>query len=411
MCRHTGCTEREAADFISAVVDEVTTRLKARQNDIEVPGLGTFGVDHQGYVVFTPNQEISAEVNEPFSLFESVMLEPGITAEELAGADTTEESAEPVEAAEPEATTEVETKDIEPAAPVTEEKATTLPAPEPKVTETAKEITPEPIEPVATATAPAPVKETAPVVETVPDKIEETPKPVAPFTEKPAVAEALATNQAQHTEYHPQPAYHEEPEAERRGFNPVIAYILGIVTGFLVCCLLVYLIYPKLMDSSIDSAYGVTNEEYADDDEYDDSSAFLSEEAVEETPSFTAETRTADTIEQPAAEPAKPTPPAEPQQSKLPATEQARTQDGGVVYDTVRPGYFLTKIAQKHYGVQEFWVYIYEENKDRISNPMKLPAGFKVVIPPAEKYGINPNDPTSVEKAKNLSHELNRKFK
>lgn len=77
-----------------------------------------------------------------------------------------------------------------------------------------------------------------------------------------------------------------------------------------------------------------------------------------------------------------------------------------VVTDTVRSNYFLTKMSRKYYGRYEFWVYIYEENKDKISNPNKVSPGLIVVIPPKEKYGIDKNDEESVKKAKELAEKI-----
>lgn len=80
-----------------------------------------------------------------------------------------------------------------------------------------------------------------------------------------------------------------------------------------------------------------------------------------------------------------------------------------IVIDTVRTNYFLTKMSRKYYGRYEFWVYIYEENKAKISNPNSVSPGLVVVIPPADKYGINKDDPESVRKAENLAEKILRK--
>ena len=74
--------------------------------------------------------------------------------------------------------------------------------------------------------------------------------------------------------------------------------------------------------------------------------------------------------------------------------------------DTVKPNYYLTKMSRKYYGRYEFWVYIYEENKDKIKNPNKVSPGLVVVIPPAEKYGIDKNDMTSINKAKKFAEKI-----
>lgn len=77
-----------------------------------------------------------------------------------------------------------------------------------------------------------------------------------------------------------------------------------------------------------------------------------------------------------------------------------------IVTDTVRVNYYLTKMSRKYYGRYEFWVYIYEENKDKIKNPNKVAPGLVVVIPPASKYGIDKNDPESVAKAKKMAEKM-----
>ena len=77
---------------------------------------------------------------------------------------------------------------------------------------------------------------------------------------------------------------------------------------------------------------------------------------------------------------------------------------------TISDTNYLTKMAVKHYGRQEFWVYIYEENKDRIDNPNAVPPGTVLVIPPASKYGIDAADKQSVDQAKKKSFELFSRF-
>ena len=71
------------------------------------------------------------------------------------------------------------------------------------------------------------------------------------------------------------------------------------------------------------------------------------------------------------------------------------------VYDTIQSGRFLTTISRRHYGGRhEFWIYIYQENKDKIADPQNVPIGTVLVVPDPEKYGIDPNSPESIEKAK-----------
>ena len=46
------------------------------------------------------------------------------------------------------------------------------------------------------------------------------------------------------------------------------------------------------------------------------------------------------------------------------------------------------------------------ENKAKIKNPDNLPIGLVLVIPSAEKYGIDKNNPESIYKAEKLAVEL-----
>lgn len=66
---------------------------------------------------------------------------------------------------------------------------------------------------------------------------------------------------------------------------------------------------------------------------------------------------------------------------------------------TIQHGDRLTSIARRYYGHKFFWVYIYEYNKDVISDPNNVPIGTSLRIPTPEKYGINANDRTMIEKA------------
>jgi nucleoid-associated protein YgaU len=77
-----------------------------------------------------------------------------------------------------------------------------------------------------------------------------------------------------------------------------------------------------------------------------------------------------------------------------------------VVTDTVSPGNFLTVMARRHYGNPKFWVYIYLENKDKIKDPDSLESGMVVVIPPAEKYGIDSSNPESLKKAEREAYRV-----
>jgi len=73
---------------------------------------------------------------------------------------------------------------------------------------------------------------------------------------------------------------------------------------------------------------------------------------------------------------------------------------------TLRQGDMLTQVALREYGNKLFWVYLYEENKDKIKDPNSVPANLTITIPPASKYGINKDDPASVQTAAALQSKI-----
>lgn len=106
-------------------------------------------------------------------------------------------------------------------------------------------------------------------------------------------------------------------------------------------------------------------------------------------------------------ESAKTAEPSKPAQDKAEVkTANPDKAKAKVVTDVITRTEVLTTLAEKYYGSQWFWVYIYEENKAIISNPNNVKPGTRVVIPPAEKYGIDVHNPASLKKAQRRSWEL-----
>ena len=50
------------------------------------------------------------------------------------------------------------------------------------------------------------------------------------------------------------------------------------------------------------------------------------------------------------------------------------------MYYTIQSGDTLWKISEKFYGTGMYWEKIYQDNKDRISNPNQIYAGQEIVI-------------------------------
>lgn len=93
-------------------------------------------------------------------------------------------------------------------------------------------------------------------------------------------------------------------------------------------------------------------------------------------------------------------------ETQQPSGKSEIAAENDEITDTIGRNKFLTTMSRKYFGKYEFWVYIYEENADRLGNPDKIAPGTVVTIPPAHKYDINPADPQSLRKAKLKAVEI-----
>ena len=331
-------------------------------------------------ITFTPDKSLSEAVNQPFAQFETVYLDDAVTDEKLAAidkeypslfdseADSAPTQNEPAPAAEPE-------QQVEPSKPV--EPIKQEPQAEPE--DHAGSALVEPVEPVASvepieseasvepakpaapgeSVEPAAAKPVSrPMLVGIPIDGPTQPKPEPEPVEGPAEDEYFYRPAPRNT-YTPTP---EQLAAAPRKFDK---RWIALAIGVLAACLLGWLLMKGC------------------------SKAESSSEAVAAADSDTV----ALAVEEPAV-----------------VTETVTSQ---VVLSTMADKHYgstsqvvLSTMADKHYGSQWFWVYIYEENKDKIDDPDNVPIGTVVVIPPAEKYGIDVNDPESLKKAQRRSWEI-----
>lgn len=77
-----------------------------------------------------------------------------------------------------------------------------------------------------------------------------------------------------------------------------------------------------------------------------------------------------------------------------------------VTYDTISKNRFLTTMSREYFGRMEFWVYIYEENKENLGNPNRIKPGTVIKIPSAEKYGIDKDNPECIAAAELKAVEI-----
>lgn len=77
--------------------------------------------------------------------------------------------------------------------------------------------------------------------------------------------------------------------------------------------------------------------------------------------------------------------------------------------EIVRPGSRLAQIARRHYGNPDFWVFIYEANRDQIKDPSNLPAGIEIEVPNLSERLKGMNESEAAAEAQRLKEEMLKK--
>lgn len=362
------------------------TEVKARKSvnvvdgeDIEISG-------HKK-ITFTPDKSLAEAVNQPFAQFESVVLDDALTDEKLAAIDEkypsvafdspVEETPAPAIAVEETPAPAVEEA---PAAPAIED----APAPE-------RQVTPEP--PVTPVDNP-PI-ERKPMLVGIP--IDGPSHPVPEPVQEEVVPNRHFYRPEPRNIYSPTPEQIEE--ASHKPNRRWLWTLLGLVAAAALAWLLMWGLNRQSVEKH-DQEIVMADTIVGEDD--DTTGTQLATTKAKPEKEVKAEPK-----QEPKAEP-KSEPKQEPKAEEKPT--QANQIAQGERTDVITSQEVLTTMAQKYYGSQWFWVYIYEENKNRgiINDPNNIRPGTRVVIPPAEKYGINPKDKASLKKAQIKSMELLR---
>lgn len=433
---------------------------------VKIKGIGTFKVTQvkprksanvntgapieiAGYkkLTFTPDKSLAEVINQPFAQFETVMLSDDMTDEKLAeidkqypsvAADNDQPDAamlddqEPSQPDMPMAPLPDDLPQMQEAAPVPEADgildpiADISPAepakPEPKPVEP-EPVKPEPVEPEPIKPEPTPVKPE-------PKPVEPEPKPVEPVKRKPMLVGIPIDGPSQPVPQEEKPEevipdrrfYRPEPrnvytptpeqieEASRKPDRRWLWALLGVIATALVFWGILKGCGSGITEPEEHIAVQADTLVDLEDDGADKADVQAKEEPKAKEENKAAETKK---VEEKKVEEKKPEPKAEEKkaepESKAKADSNSDAAKGGKeVTDVVTSQIVLSTLAEKHYGSPWFWVYIYQENKNRgiISDPNNIRPGTRVVIPPAKKYGINPNDKASLKKAQRLSWEI-----
>lgn len=71
-------------------------------------------------------------------------------------------------------------------------------------------------------------------------------------------------------------------------------------------------------------------------------------------------------------------------------------------YVTVIDGSRLTMVAYRAFGSKDFWVYVYDANRDVLKNPAEVEKGMKLKIPVLDHVLTDPKNPKAIRKAREL---------
>ena len=394
----------DSEQIVLVFFQSIADALK-NEDTVSIKGLGDFTVVSRdsGLILFTPDRTMADTINEPFAFFEPIELADVITDEMLDNATNdikpgevkkTEETG--VEIQQPVDTTET-TSQKEPAIDVLPEsdKIEAVQESESFTTETNQPVEPE--KPVTSAVPEQKPIETIPVQEPekVTEKADETAStdkvdenvivPVTDDNETPPEIEEDDTINEDEEE--------QEYITPRRGHSTfaLVAYtLLGIAIGFVIGLFTAEYIFA---DDEEDESDEIELVDTLDEENFTAEETTSLQESIDSALESTSSTGNDKVVEETQTAPIEP-------------------KTAAVVTDTVRANHYLTHMSRRFYGgATEFWVYIYLENQDKLGHPDRLSPNTVVVIPPAEKYGIDPNNPESKAAAKRKAAEIYAKFK
>jgi hypothetical protein len=86
------------------------------------------------------------------------------------------------------------------------------------------------------------------------------------------------------------------------------------------------------------------------------------------------------------------------------------TASSSLCTDTVTTKRYITHMAKDYYGDRNFWVYIYEANREALGHPERTLPGTVVEIPVPSSIPANPSNPDDIRKAKLLAAEIYARF-
>lgn len=343
LSHETDTSEALCQSFVKELFAIVAERLMDGES-VTLKGVGRFDVDG-GEVRFVADPDTAAAINSAFDCFEAIELADDFDGDEPVAEDETPDAAE-----EEVATTVDETAG-------TEDMADENPA---------DGVEPEEKE-----------SQTDGLEESETDSEEEKEEDTAETdADNETVAEETAEEETEETaeeaEETVEEEYDDEPQPKRGGCRFAWGFLAGFVTAAVVAAVAWFCLFGVVKKPSSQPAV------IADD---------TAKVAAADSDSTAAVEKPQEQSEEKTAEPEK---------------ESKKAEQTFKVTNTA----YLSNISRKFYGHYAFWVYIYLDNKDIITDPDNLPVGAELRIPAPEKYGIDKNNPESIRRAEIKALEI-----
>ena len=343
LSHETDTSEALCQSFVKELFAIVAERLMDGES-VTLKGVGRFDVDG-GEVRFVADPDTAAAINSAFDCFEAIELADDFDGDEPVAEDETPDAAE-----EEAATTADETVGTE---DVADENPADGAEPEEKESQTdgLEESEADSEENKEECTAETDADNETVAEETAEEETEET---------------------AEEAEETVEEEYDDEPQPKRGGCRFAWGFLAGFVTAAVVAAVAWFCLFGVVKKPSSQPAV------IADD---------TAKVAAADSDSTAAVEKPQEQSEEKTAEPEK---------------ESKKAEQTFKVTNTA----YLSNISRKFYGHYAFWVYIYLDNKDIITDPDNLPVGAELRIPAPEKYGIDKNNPESIKRAEIKALEI-----
>ncbi len=382
----TGDTKKESEDFVRELFALIGEMLEKGES-VKVNGLGVFKtidveqrksvdvstgqemiIPTHRKIVFMPDKELAATVNEPFEMFRSV---------EIGEPEDEDESGDAIEAEEAMAAD----------APVT--------APMDSAPESTVGSTIDTMADTATDTAGDTATDTVVEYQTETQAEYQTESKAEPQAESPVnepAAEAVAEEMVEDEYDAGNDVKREEPKEKPRS-----NYWIGFCTGVVATCLLALIswnIYGIFAYGTEERRAETRKKEAMEKERREKRNAVYGYQMPESPASSDTVAVVEDVPEEVKAPDAAPTKPSDAKK-----------------YDTISKTRYLTTMAKDHYGNYHLWPYIYKANAQYLGHPDRIKPGTKVVIPDLKDYGVDPSNPEDIKRAKELGVQIYSRFR